>query len=170
MATRLKLISKIDWSYVLRSLGAGQKKSAADVMNQSEYQSLSDSSYNFTNNFWQEYHYTKDYDFTINQCFSALTNLFFLDSWITRVDPGRNIPYHNCQLSNRYDLGSYRNLFQLTCFIDAPRWGSAFIIEDQLFYNMPLGSIVAWESGDSSYASTVAGVTPQYLYHFIGYN
>lgn len=176
-------LSTINWDDVLLNLGQGDKRDVAkiwenkdslpDTPSYNAYKELFErwkkAGYRISNIYWYNYYAGKHYSNDIDKEFAKFTGSTLLRSWISRVDPGSNVPYH-WDVDDRVDewkeLGK---LIRLSCFIDKPKWGSAFIIEDELFYNLEQGSIIEWNSWDSYHAATVAGKEPQYLYHFLGY-
>jgi len=176
-------LSTIDWNDVLSNLGEGDKRDVAKIWDNKAslpdtpsynaykevFERCEKAGYRISDIYWYDYFSGKNYPESVDNEFAKFTGSTFLRSWISRVDPGRNVPYH-WDVDDRADewkeLGE---LIRFTCFIDAPKWGSAFIIEDELFYGLEQGTIVEWNSWDSYHAATVAGKEPQYLYHFLGY-
>lgn len=174
--------NKINWDSILSNLGSGHKRDVKAIWdNQTSlqgspmYKAYLDiankwiaAGYRIEDIFWYDYYPEEDYDTEIDETFRSIVGADFLRSWISRIDPGRNAPIHWDVDDNAPKWQEQGKIVRYTCWIDKPRWGSAFIIEDDMFYDIEQGTIVQWDSWDSYHAGTVAGKDPQYLYHYVG--
>jgi len=172
----------IDWDLVLGNLGTGHKRDVKAIWeNQTSLEGSAmykayldiakkwvDAGYRIEDIFWYDYYPESDYDSKIDKIFESIVQADFLRSWISRIDPGRNAPIHWDIDDNAPEWKKQGEIVRYTCWIDKPRWGSAFIIEDELFYGIEQSKVVQWDNWDSYHAGTVAGKDPQFLYHYVG--
>ena len=113
--------------------------------------------------------------FTNHQYGNDVTKLFEdfvgaddVASWISRIRPGFQAPWHwdTTDFEDEYD--SIPNLIRVSCFISEPTDGHIFILENKCFYREKRGNVYKWPSRKSWHAGANSGFTPKYMYNFIG--
>lgn len=99
--------------------------------------------------------------------FEKQVNARHLLSFVSEIHPGKCAPWHwdiNPWL-NDYPEGDIR---RYVCFIDKPKPGQAFMLEDRCFYMEEQGSIYAYPSLTSCHAGFNAGLETKFLFTFTG--
>ena len=113
------------------------------------------------------YQYRNDIHAVINDTIDAE----ILQSFISEIKPGKCAPWHWDIPSLAEDPGITREytsdeLIRGICFIDKPKPGQAFMIEDECFYMEAQGSIYRYPELDSWHAGFNAGLTTKFLFTF----
>lgn len=167
------------WNNILQELskGDGDRISFYDLKNipldmpeaQEVKKNLDDANWDYGVIRWQDYHAGKHFDNSIVEEFSNLVGYKTCRSWISRLDPGAYAPWHWDIDDREGDYLKLGSLKRFTCFITEPSIGQVLIIEDKCYYNPPINTIVEWPSYKSWHCASNAGLTPQYLFHFLGY-
>jgi hypothetical protein len=120
---------------------------------------------------WINYYPSTHFDFSIVEEFSKILELNHIRSWISKVNPGKHAPWHYDadDEEEEYLKLSNGNIIRYSCFVSQPQPGHAFILEDKCYYMQPQGTTVLWPSYKSWHAGTNCGLTPKYMFHFLGY-
>jgi hypothetical protein len=87
-------------------------------------------------------------------------------AWISRINTGRMAPMH---WDVHDDEEEYKNDIdrpRFHCHIGDPKFGHAFIVDDQVFYNVPQGSVYKWSSRKLWHAGVNMGLEPKYMFNF----
>lgn len=87
--------------------------------------------------------------------------------FVSEIRPGKCAPWHwdiNPWLDD-YPEGSIE---RYVSFIDTPKHGQAFMIEDECFYMEPQGNIYKFPELDSHHAGFNAGLDTKFLFTFTG--
>jgi hypothetical protein len=125
--------------------------------------------YDFSTIKWYDYFPGEHFAKSVEDEFAAIVNCTPCRSWISKVNPGYYAPYH-WDIEEKEELYlSMGKLKRFTCFITDPKFGQVMIVEDQCLYNQPLDTIYEWPSYRAWHAASNAGLEPQLLYHFLGY-
>ena len=128
----------------------------------------SDAGYKLSDIYWYDYYPGVHFDIDVQNKFSNIVNADPRRVFISKVDPGRNVPYHWDVEDKEKEWLAQGELKRWVCFIDKPRWGSVLILEDKAFYNVGQGEIWEWDHYRSHHAGTCCGAHSQYLFHFLG--
>lgn len=113
--------------------------------------------------YYPEKHFSLDFICEIE----SITNTTHLLSCVSEIRPGKCAPWHwdiNPRL-NEYPNG---DIHRYVCFIQTPKYGQAFMIEDECFYMEPQGNIYKYPSLDSWHAGFNAGLETKFLFTFTG--
>jgi len=123
--------------------------------------------YNFKNIQWYDYYPGEHFDIDVQTKFAELVNAEPRRVFISELWPGYCVPYH-------WDVEDFEkqwlkegNLVRYVCFLE-PRFGHAFVLEDECFYDIKEGEVYKWNDYRSYHAGTNAGAGPYYLFHFLG--
>lgn len=110
------------------------------------------------------------YDKNINDIFGEIVGATCLSSFISEVRPGKCAPLHKDILKYEATPEKYNNaLVRYVCFIDKPKFGQAFIIEETCLYMVEQGSIYQFPKLDSWHAGLNAGLEPKFIMTWTGY-
>jgi hypothetical protein len=124
--------------------------------------------YNLNEIVWSNYYPGHHFAIEIQNTFADFVNADPLRVFVSKVMPGRNVPYYRDVEYNEQEWLKEGSIERWVCFIDQPCWGSIFILENQAFHNTEQHSVYKWDSYRSWHARTNCGIYPQYLFHFIG--
>lgn len=175
----------IDWKPVLdgcKKRNDGDLNTVTSVVDRSEataegilldsYRGIIDTwktaGYDLNDIFWYDYYPGIHFDTEIQNFFASIVNAEPRRVFVSEVYPGRMVPYHWDVEDREEEWLKQGKLKRWVCFIDEPQWGSALILEDQCFYNVPQGQIWEWNNYRSFHAAAVCGAHRQYLFHFLG--
>jgi hypothetical protein len=61
------------------------------------------------------------------------------------------------------------NLIRFHLHLSKPENGHVFIVEKEIFYNIPQGNVYRWNNLSAWHAGTNCGIVPKYLFSFKGY-
>lgn len=87
-------------------------------------------------------------------------------AWISRINQGRMAPYHWDVHDDEEKLKLEPDRIRFHCHIGEPEFGHVLIVEDQVFYNQPRGSVFKWSSRTLWHAGINIGLKPKYLFNF----
>lgn len=88
-------------------------------------------------------------------------------SFVSEIRPGKCAPWH-------WDINPWLNeypdgeVIRYVCFIDMPKPGQAFMIENECFYMEPQGYIYQYPELNSWHAGFNAGLETKFLFTFTG--
>ena len=118
-------------------------------------------------------HYKIDthYNENIHTVINNAIDVEVLQSFVSEIRPGKCAPWHWDIPSLTEDprvVQDYNpeNLIRCVCFIDKPKYGQAFMIEDECFYLEPQGAIYRYPKLDSWHAGFNAGLSTKFLFTF----
>lgn len=127
-----------------------------------------DAGYTKNNSIEFKHYYPKKH---FNQDFikeiESITNTKNLLSFVSEIQPGKCAPWH-------WDINPWLHeypdgdIHRYVCFIDTPKYGQAFMIEDECFYMETQGNIYKYPSLDSWHAGFNAGLETKFLFTFTG--
>jgi hypothetical protein len=109
-----------------------------------------------------------DFDKVIVDTFCNIVKIDCLSAWISRVRPGHFVPQHWDANDNEEVYNKIDNIVRFSCHISPPSFGHIFLLEDQLLYNQPQGTIVKWPSRTSWHGSFNIGLKNKYLFNIFG--
>jgi len=113
--------------------------------------------------YYPKQHFNESY---ISQ-FESFVNATCLLSFISEIRPGKCAPWH-------WDINPWLNdypegeIVRYVCFIDKPKYGQAFMIEEDCFYMEPQGNVFQYPSLNSWHAGFNAGLDTKFLFTFTG--
>lgn len=108
-------------------------------------------------------HFNEEFVFEFEKIVDASCLLCF----VSEIRPGKCAPWH-------WDINPWLNdypkgqLVRYVCFVDKPKQGQAFMIEDECFYMEKQGNIYQYPSLDSHHAGFNAGLDTKFLFTFTG--
>lgn len=116
---------------------------------------------------FRHYYYPQHFDFSFIKEIESLTNTKHLKSFVSEIKPGKCAPWH---WDINPDLKHYPvNLVErFVCFINKPKFGQAFMIEEECFYMEPQGNIYRYPNLNSWHAGFNAGLETKFLFTFTG--
>lgn len=117
---------------------------------------------------WYDYYPGTHIDIEIEQKFAELINVIPRRTFISELYPGRCVPYHWDVEDNEKEWLAQGSLERYVCFIDKPQVGHAFILEDEMFYNIDQHNVYQWDNYRNWHAGTNCGSEPYYLFHMLG--
>lgn len=118
---------------------------------------------------FRHYYPNKHFDYKFVSCFEEIVKAEELLSFVSEIRPGKCAPWHwdiNPWLE-QYPEGE---IIRYVCFIDRPKHGQAFMIEDECFYLPEQGSIYQYPKINSWHAGFNAGLETKFLFTFTGLN
>jgi hypothetical protein len=118
---------------------------------------------------WINYYPGKHFDQNISDEFSKQVGLTEVRSWISKVRPGKNAPWHQDIDDSMEEYLKLGTLKRFTCHIGTPAHGQILLIDKESFYMVPQGTVVEWPEVMSWHGSSNCGFEDHYLYHFLGY-
>ena len=90
-------------------------------------------------------------------------------TFISEIKPGYMAPWH-------WDIDPFEDenakkgeIIRFHMHLSKPEPGHVFILEDQVFYNIPQGNVYHWHNIKAWHAGTNCGMVPKYLFSFKGY-
>lgn len=116
---------------------------------------------------FRHYYPNTHFDNMFINSFESVVGAKCLISFVSEIRPGKCAPWHwdiNPWL-NEYPKG---DIVRYVCFIDTPKHGQAFMIEDECFYMEKQGNIYKYPSLDSQHAGFNAGLKTKFLFTFTG--
>ena len=176
----------IDWMSVLEKIipRTGDHNTVTSVVDRSEAEASSDqellgyyrqvigvwqeAGYDLEKIQWWDYYPGEHFDIEIQNKFADLVNADPLRVFVSEVMPGACVPYHWDVEDKEREWLDKGELVRYVCFIDKPKFGHVFILEDQCFYNVDQHEIYQWDWYRSHHAGTNCGSEPYYLFHFLG--
>jgi hypothetical protein len=130
---------------------------------------LESAKYDFSSVDWIDYYPRVHFDNTCVDEFSKLVDHEICRAWISRVDPGKNAPWHWDVDNQETEFLKLGKLKRWTCFITEPKVGHSLIIGNKGFYNEPAGTIYEWPNYREWHCAANCGLEPQFLFHCLGY-
>jgi hypothetical protein len=128
------------------------------------------SNFNFDAVKWINYYPGEDFSDDVVVKLENLLNVKRLKVWISRIDPGWCTPWHWDTDENESAWLKKGRLRRFICFIDRPAVGHILATEEHCFYNEAIGNIYEWETHNLWHAGMNCGLTPKYLFNFLGYD
>lgn len=106
-------------------------------------------------------------DVQIQELFAEQIGCLALRSWVSRIDPGYMTGWHWDVDENEAVYKNAGNVVRYTYFLDKPKLGHMFLIDDQYYVNVPQGTLVQWKNYTDWHCGTNGGLEPFYMYHLI---
>lgn len=119
---------------------------------------------------FRHYEAGKHYDDHVSAVIGEVVGATCLSSFISEIRPGKCVPCHRDILKYEATPEKYNNaLVRYACFIDKPKVGHAFLIEETCFYMVEQGAIYQFPKLDSWHAGLNAGLEPKFIMTWTGY-
>lgn len=118
---------------------------------------------------WTNYYPGKHFDQAIENTVAKELKITPLRSWISRIDPGYCAPWHWDVDDNEQEYLSKGPIHRYSIFIEDPKPGHIFIINDASYVNQPYGTIIKWNTHRDWHAGSNVGIEPKYMYHILGF-
>lgn len=120
---------------------------------------------------FMHYKIDKHYDENIHEVINQAIDAEVLQSFVSEIRPGKCAPWHwdipslseDPRVTKEY---SQKDLIRGICFIDKPKPGQAFMVEDECFYMEQQGAIYRYPKLDSWHAGFNAGLSTKFLFTF----
>ena len=100
--------------------------------------------------------------------FAELVNVIPRRTFVSEVYPGRCVPYHWDVEDMEEEWLKEGDLVRYACFMDKPKFGHIFILEDEMHYNPKQHDIIEWDFYKNWHAGSNCGSEPWYLFHMLG--
>jgi len=117
---------------------------------------------------WYDYYPEEHFDIEVQNKFAEIINVTPRYTFVSEVHPGRCVPCHWDVENNEKEWLKKGDLVRYTCFMDKPKFGHVFILEDEMFYNAKQHDIIEWNFYKNWHAGTNCGSDPWYLFHMLG--
>jgi len=113
--------------------------------------------------YYPEKHFKKSYV----EKFENIVNATCLLSFVSEIRPGKCAPWH-WDINPWLDDYPEGEIVRYVCFIDKPKYGQAFMIEEDCFYMEPQGNVYQYPRLDSWHAGFNAGLETKFIFTFTG--
>lgn len=133
------------------------------------YKMWEDGNFNMSAVKWINYYPEKHYDKEVESTVALELGIVPLRSWISRIDPGYCAPWHWDVDDNEQEYLTNGKLHRYSIFIEHPKPGHIFIIDDKAFVFQPYGTIIKWDNYRAWHAGSNVGVEPKFMFHIIGH-
>jgi len=90
-------------------------------------------------------------------------------SWISRIDPGYMAPYHWDVDDNEVEYLKQGPIKRYTLIIKDFAHGHIFILKNDYYHSLTKDTVIAWDNHREWHSGINAGMTPNYLFHILGY-
>jgi len=118
---------------------------------------------------WANFFSGQDYDTNIDKVFGDIVNADCMVSWISRIRPGKCVPYHwdfNDEYTEQIEANR-PNVVRYIAHICDPSFGQVFWCEDKCNWNEEKGAIYKWKDFESYHGGSNFGLRKKYLYNFL---
>lgn len=121
------------------------------------------------NNFLYTIHKSEtDFDNSYISKLGEFLNITPLNVWISSLTPGCCVPYHTDLEQNEDKWGRQGTLVRYTVFIDEPKIGHIFLINEDCFHMIQRGSIFKWNNWKEYHIGMNCGLERKYMLHIVG--
>lgn len=121
------------------------------------------------NNFiWTNYRPDIDFDNSYISKLGESLNVTPLNVWISSLTPGCCVPYHTDLEQNEEKWSKQGTLVRYTVFIDEPKIGHIFLINEDCFHMIERGSIFKWNNWKEYHIGMNCGLERKYMLHIVG--
>jgi hypothetical protein len=175
----------IDWDNVVKRCSEsnnGDRNTVTSVVDRSEagtegallnkYRELIDNwinaGYDLKEIEWYDYYPGVHFDISVQETIANLVNAEPRRVFVSEVYPGKFVPWHWDIEDKEEEWLNQGNLVRYVVFMQQPQEGHMLPLEDTCFYNIPQGDIWEWDSYTNWHAGINLGMTPHYLFHFLG--
>ena len=117
---------------------------------------------------WYDYYPGEHFDIEVQNKFAELVNVIPRRTFVSEVYPGRCVPYHWDVEDMEEEWLKEGDLVRYACFMDKPKFGHIFILEDEMHYNPKQHDIIEWDFYKNWHAGSNCGSEPWYLFHMLG--
>jgi hypothetical protein len=121
------------------------------------------------NNFLYTIHKPEiDFDNSYISKLGESLNVTPLNVWISSLTPGCCVPYHTDLEQNEDKWSKQGTLVRYTVFIDDPKIGHIFLINEDCFHMIERGSIFKWNNWKEYHIGMNCGLERKYMLHIVG--
>lgn len=89
--------------------------------------------------------------------------------FVSEIKPGKMAPWHFDIDPDEQENKKKGELVRFHLHLSQAENGHIFIIDDDVFYNIPQGNVYKWDNVFSWHAGANCGLVPKYLLNFKGY-
>ena len=119
---------------------------------------------------WTNYYPEKHFDKQVVLTVSDALGVRCLRSWISRVDPGYQAPWHYDVDDNEAEYLAQGNLRRFSAFIMPPHLGHVFTIKTEQYYDVVAGNLYEWDNYRDWHEAKNTGSLPHFMFHILGVN
>jgi len=115
------------------------------------------------------------YDYSVVEKFSEYINAVPIETWISKVRPGKMLPPHTDDVNvdnvvNNYPHVKPHQIVRCHCHLSDPSIGAVFMVENDVYYSeCKFGDIYQWDDIRDVHTGSNSGYTSKYNFHYIGY-
>lgn len=117
---------------------------------------------------FRHYYPNEHFDMSFIEDFEHRLNIESFSSFVSELRPGKCAPWH-WDINPLFEKYKDREIVRMICFIDKPKHGQAFLLEDECFYLEPQGSVYQYPSVKSWHAGFNAGLETKFLFTISGF-
>lgn len=162
----------VDWKYIISNLTSGNvvnlNPERWNMMNP-EYQTMIDlwkqHSFNTDSVRWVNYYEYGDLESKIAKDLDITP----LRSWISCVEPGYMTGPHYDIDDNEQEYLKHGTIQRYSIFINEPEVGQLFILNNQYYYDQPVGTVVKWDHYRDWHNGINGSFKNKYMFHILGY-
>jgi len=119
---------------------------------------------------WINYYPGSHFDSSVVEKFSNLTNSIPYNVWISSMMPGKCVPWHWDIIKDYNIYKDDPRMVRYTLFLDQPKIGSVFVLNDEAYHMIEQGSVFKWVKWDEWHLGFNCGLTQKFLFHYIGFS
>lgn len=175
----------INWDEIVdicAASAAGDHNTVTSVVDRSEagsdgdllsrYKKLIDNwvnaGYNLKEIEWYDYYPGVHFDISVQEKIADIVNADPRRVFVSEVYPGKFIPWHWDIEDKEDEWLAQGRLVRYVVFMQPPQTGHMLPLEHTCFYNIPQGDVWKWDDYKDWHAGINLGMTPHYLFHFLG--
>lgn len=117
---------------------------------------------------WTNYYPGKDFDQVVVDTVANAIGIKPLRSWISRVDPGFQAPWHYDVDDNEEEYLSQGQLIRISAFIMPAELGHVFTIKEHSYIAEEVGSLYEWDNYRDWHEAKNTGTSPHFMFHILG--
>lgn len=89
--------------------------------------------------------------------------------YVSEIKPGKMAPWHFDIDPNEQENRKKGDLIRYHLHVSRPEPGHVFILDKDIYYNVPQGNVYKWNNISDWHAGANCGIVPKYLFSFKGY-
>lgn len=175
--TKGYFLMNINWNDVIESLQGEGSPITADPsiwnLSNPEYEKIyngwKQANFNIEAVKWINFYPEKNFDKSLTEKIASNLKVNIFRSWISRIDPGYFAPWHWDVDDNEDLYMSYGYPRRFTIFMNPPTHGHIFIVDDKYYFNQAQGLCIEWKNYKDWHSGINAGMTPNYMFHLLGW-
>lgn len=166
-----------DWHLIINDLKEGNTVSVDPErwnLGNPEYRKILDiwknANFNLSSIKWTNYypgiHFSSDVEKNVSE-YIGFRHVH--RSWISKIDPGFMAPWHWDVDDNEDEYLRNGPIIRYTVMIEDMAHGHILIVGDEHYYNQKQNTTIKWQNHREWHSGINAGMTPNYLFHILGY-